>query len=309
MQGKVKMFDISECKKLAKKQLKGNYKVMFFAALICTFIYLILDTTETQLFFNMSFIRIPFSIVKYCITAILVIAYYYANIKLAKTGTVSFSDFTSGLTLRKSAILGSLWRNLFLFVWGLIFIVPIFFICVTIFSSALVDFGSTVKFTIENFPYQDFIQFLKNTIVNYIALLIILAIAFLGLFILMLIKSIQYSQMIMILAESGLEGKNVSVKKAMDLSIELTKGRKAKIFGFYLSFIGIMIVAFIPGIIVSIIANQISDSEILNVVANVITIFCATFIVPYITTAFVNVYGHLKQHSINTGNLTIEDFQ
>ena len=95
-----------------------------------------------------------------------------------------------------------------------------------------------------------------------------------------IIKAIAYSQMFYILAENP----NISVSKAMRMSIEMTKGHKADIFMTYLSFIGWFLLSCLTCGILFI------------------------WTVPYIQLTFVNVYQYLKSEALRTGSLTQADF-
>ncbi|MCI5606188.1 MAG: DUF975 family protein [Treponema sp.] len=96
-----------------------------------------------------------------------------------------------------------------------------------------------------------------------------------------IIKGIAYSQIYYILSEF----KNVSVTKAMKISIAITKGHKADIFVSYLSFIGWDILAAIP---------------------------CGLgylWLIPYKKMTFINIYHALMKEALETGVIKPEDLQ
>jgi len=96
-----------------------------------------------------------------------------------------------------------------------------------------------------------------------------------------IIKAIAYSQMYYILCEF----ENVSVTKAMKISILITKGHKTELFTTYLSFLGWFILAMIPcglGMI---------------------------WLKPYMNMTFVNVYHALMKNALETGIIRPEDLQ
>ncbi len=95
-----------------------------------------------------------------------------------------------------------------------------------------------------------------------------------------IIKAIAYSQMMFILAENP----NVSVSKAMRMSIEMTKGHKTDIFMTYLSFIGWFLLSCLT--------------------AGILFIWT----MPYVQLTSVNVYQYLKSEALRTGSLTQADF-
>ena len=94
-----------------------------------------------------------------------------------------------------------------------------------------------------------------------------------------IIKTIAYSQMYYIIAEY----KDVSVTKAMRISIEITKGHKWDLFLMYLSFLGWEILAaFTLGI--------------LNL-----------WLLPYINMTYINAYHALMKEAIESGRIKPED--
>ncbi|MBO4758849.1 MAG: DUF975 family protein [Spirochaetaceae bacterium] len=95
-----------------------------------------------------------------------------------------------------------------------------------------------------------------------------------------IIKAIAYSQMFYILAENP----DVSVSKAMRMSIEMTKGHKADIFMTYLSFIGWFLLSCLT--------------------AGILFIWT----MPYMQLTSVNIYQYLKSEALRTGSLTQADF-
>ncbi|MGI5174537.1 DUF975 family protein [Treponema sp. OMZ 840] len=95
-----------------------------------------------------------------------------------------------------------------------------------------------------------------------------------------IIKAIAYSQMPFILAENP----QVSVRKAMKISMVMTKGYKADIFLLALSFIGWILLAILTGGIGSL------------------------WLMPYMYTTFTNTYRYLKADALKRGVLTNEDF-
>ena len=95
-----------------------------------------------------------------------------------------------------------------------------------------------------------------------------------------IIKAISYSQMFYILAENP----NISVSKALRMSIEMTKGHKSDLFMTGLSFIGWVLLSCLT--------------------AGILFIWT----VPYMHLTFVNVYQYLKSEALRTGSLTQADF-
>ena len=94
-----------------------------------------------------------------------------------------------------------------------------------------------------------------------------------------IIKTIAYSQMYYIIAEY----KDVSVTKAMRISIEITKGHKWDLFVMYLSFLGwAILAAFTLGI--------------LNF-----------WLIPYMNMTYINAYHALMKEAIESGRIKPED--
>ena len=94
-----------------------------------------------------------------------------------------------------------------------------------------------------------------------------------------IVKGIAYSQMFYILAEY----KDVSVTKAMRISIEITKGHKWDLFVLYLNFLGWAILALFT-------------CGILNL-----------WLTPYINMTYVNAYHSLMKEAIESGRIRPED--
>ncbi len=94
-----------------------------------------------------------------------------------------------------------------------------------------------------------------------------------------IIKSIAYSQMFYIIAEY----KEVSISKAMRISIEITKGHKWDLFVMYLSFLGW---AFL----------SVFTLGILNF-----------WLLPYMNMTYVNAYHALMKEALESGRIKPED--
>lgn len=95
-----------------------------------------------------------------------------------------------------------------------------------------------------------------------------------------IIKSLAYSQMFYILVEY----KDVSVSKAMRISIEITKGHKGDLFIMYLSFIG---------------------WDFLSALTLGLLSF---WLIPYKNMTYVNAYHALMKEALESGKIKPEDF-
>lgn len=94
-----------------------------------------------------------------------------------------------------------------------------------------------------------------------------------------IVKSIAYSQIYYLIVEYP----NLSVTKAMKISILITKGHKGDLFAMYLSFIGWALLASIP------------------------LGFGFIFLQPYQEMTFVNAYHALLKEAVEAGKVTPED--
>lgn len=95
-----------------------------------------------------------------------------------------------------------------------------------------------------------------------------------------IVKAFAYSQMFYILAENP----TMSVRKAMKISMAMTKGAKGDLFVMGFSFIG-------------------------WVLLGIITLGIGfLWIIPYMNLAFTNCYAYLKEDAIRRNLLTAEDF-
>lgn len=319
------MFSINQCKLQAKQQLKGNLGPLMNASLIMYSVTAILTLTKSRIATVMPFMSLSFTVVQFCITSILGFALTYLAMKLVKTRTIAFTDYQIGLTKVKPALLGNLWFTLFKTLWQLIFIVPISILICIPYTIYIFDAFDLKNLTLENFDPERFnpenlnldkmaeelVESIKNFFTTNYVLGIILILLFIGLLIITIIKTIQYSQMFMVLAESALEGKKVSIKKSMELSKSLTKGNKAKIFGFFMSFFGWIMIICLPVLALSTLKEMnIIENELLYTTAVSLTVSLGSaLLLPYIRTSFVNVYGFLKQDAINSGKLSLSDFE
>ena len=94
-----------------------------------------------------------------------------------------------------------------------------------------------------------------------------------------IVKSIAYSQMYYLIVEYP----ELSVTKAMKISMLITKGHKADLFVMYLSFLGWIILATIPAGLGMIVLS------------------------PYMDMTFVNAYHALLKEAVESGKLKPED--
>lgn len=319
------MFSTSQCKNLAKQQLKGNLSPIMNASLIVFAITAILALTSSRISQVMPFMTLSFRVVQFCVTSILGFALTFLSMKLVKTRSISFTDYQIGLSKVRPALLGNLWHTLFLTLWKLICIVPISIVISIPFTKAVFDafdFGNIdwtnvdpERFNPENFNIEEMSKQITSDVMDFFqthpAVTCILGLLFIGLAIITTIKTLQYSQMFMILSEAALEGKKVSVKKSMELSIKLTKGNKAHIFGFIMSFAGWVMLICSPVFVLTLLMEQhiIENNMMFTTLISLIVSLGCSFLMPYMRTSLVNVYGFLKQDAVNSGKLSLADFE
>lgn len=301
------MFDRPKLKKEAKAKLKGNYVTMLAAAFVISGLSVLINYS-TMRFTNSGAIRTLLIIFSTIVTAVLSYAYAFFCVKTSKSSEpAKFSDFTEGVSHLRPAILGYLWRGLFLILWALaVFIPGIFIIGIYLAGTILkgLDFNNMEQY-LENM-FSDFGSMLNGATSAAGTLLVAVLIYFILvvlLSIVLIIKSIQYSQMQFILSENP----GMSVRRAMRLSIEYTKGNKGNLFVLSLSFIGWILLAMIPAFIFP----HLDITPVWagrQVIVNVYTI-CFTFLVPYITLTYAYAYHHIKQEAFETGRVKEENLQ
>ena len=135
----------------------------------------------------------------------------------------------------------------------------------------------------EPVKFSDFIEGFNNWARAILALLWQFLWIFLWMLLLIipgLIKSIAYSQTFYIIAEF----KDISVTKALRISIEITKGHKLDLFVMYLSFIGWDLLSFL------------TPFGILQL-----------WVVPYKHMTYINAFHALMKEAIESGRIKPED--
>ena len=148
------------------------------------------------------------------VQGVLTLASINVYLKMSRSpDPVSFSDFIEGFNDWGRGILGVLWMFLWLIIWGLIMI-PV---------SILGSF---------------FVMLFMDTLPMAVNSAFIITLSLLAL-IPMFIRSIAYSQFYYILSECP----DISIPKALKLSIKITKGYKWEIFKTILSFLGWFVLA------------------------------------------------------------------
>jgi hypothetical protein len=162
------------------------------------------------------------------------------------SGKTTFATFLEGLNHWRKSILASLYLSLRLFLWSLLVL-----------------------------PIGLLLAVLPNVFGKMIFSIILLPLACSFLVVLLLLKSIQYSQFFFVLAEYP----HVSITKALRTSVVISRAYSGKLFWFFLSFIGwafLSALSFGVGFL---------------------------FLLPYIYTARGNAYRFLKNNAFDAGVL------
>ncbi len=234
------MFDRKKYKDFAKIQLKNRWAIPIVITFITIIIANILSLPDTIRMYSSyspqeiqemlgmsmqkmmdvminkaqadsgrSFINIILSILSSLIQFVLIMGSLNVFLKMSRSPEpVSFSDFLDGLANWRKGISTGLWETLWLFLWALISI-PVIII-----------------FTLLIYPLLDYLSFSAYTFV----LLFVLLIGLIPMF----IRALAYSQMFYLVAEYP----ELTARKAMTISILITKGYKWEIAKTLLSFAG-----------------------------------------------------------------------
>ncbi len=263
------MFERKKYKKFARTQLSGRWAVPVLITILVTIISELFSIPEyiavykSDLLSNystMSFSEIILQykditsnatstltmIIQLLVSIVLEIAVISVFLKMSRSPEpISFSTFFEGLNNWARAILAYLWYFLWIFIW------------------AFVGIGLII------------VLYTQESSLNYLFMFLILV----ATCVVIIIKSYAYSQMFYIIAEY----RDVSIPKAMKISIEITKDHKADLFVLGLSFIGW---AFL----------------------SIFTLFIANFwLVPYMNMTYVNAYHALMKEAIEAGRIKPED--
>lgn len=319
------MISISQCKKMAKQQLKGTFGTLMTASLIIAAINSMLAITQLQVSRSLPTLSFAFVLIQFCITAILSFGFTYLSFATVKKRSNSFSDFQVGLTKVHYAVGGKIWHELFIVLWQQIFFIPAITLIYIPFFSLLIKAlnldnvdPETVDpnlFSPENLNIDSIIEQVTNELfaffTNHIFLLILLVLLVVALIVLTIIKTIQYSQMFFVLSESSFENKKITISKAMKLSMQLTKKHKGYVFGFAMSFMGWILLVTVPVVACAILYEMeiLKNYFLFTSVSSLCSSFAYAFLKPYMAIASVNIYGSLKQEAINSRTLRLEDFE
>lgn len=278
------MFERKVYKKHAREQLKNRWKaplqISFATTSFFVILYIVLlSSTPTQMEImttqNWQYlygIVAPYIVMGLIASFIfgtihITIAYFYLSF-IKNNNDSTFRTFLEGFHLWGKGVRSYFWMTLWVFLWQLAFITPI-----TLVSFFLVHI-TKMEFLFVVLPFL----FYAPAIVKIIA----------------------YSQMFFVIADNP----NVSVRRAMEISIEMTWSYKIELFIMVLSFFSWMILAALPAII----ALLLSLPFILFLFLFVISYILYLRLASYTYTSFTYAYQYLKQDAITCKIFTAADF-
>lgn len=295
------MFDRKTIKQKSKKQLSGKFAIAVLPAILFGILNFLISITAEKVKFT-PFLQTLVSIFYFFVTSIFSFALVCFYKKFENNQTIKFSDFTESLNCIKPAILSRLWNSLFFLLWTLLFFIPYFIIISIIFANAVIKTFGIEFLQNQTFEFTPLLeQMISQGIASAITLGAFMFLGFIAILIALTIKYIQYSMTKYILSENT----NLSVKKALRLSIELSKGNKSNLFTLLLSFLGWFLIPVIIGIIFTRLEIFTHAKSITSLAIGLAT----CFFVPYLSTSFINAYKSIKQDAIQSGKLKEEDFQ
>ena len=268
-------FDRKKYKSFALMQLKGRWKPAVFATIISLVILTLFSLTQTQsssyTFSQLltasvdDLLNSPIlpsgrdtilSIIQTIMDFVIdIVLYSFFLIFTRSPDPVSLNSYFAGYNKWGRGILCGLWRVLWLFLWALLAI-PLLIIFTIIITLTQIDITE------------------DSTLLTVLSLIILLV----G-FIPMFIKSIEYSFATIFAAEFP----DVGIRKALRLSITITKGHRWELFVLELSFLGWFLFGFVT--------------------------FCIGFfwVLPYYHLTQINAYHALLQDALENGKVKPED--
>ncbi len=196
-----------------------------------------------------------------------------------------------------------------------IFIGSIFFVLFVVVLTAGTNFFYAIsndkKVSINTF-FEGFSLWAKG-ILGYLWAMLWVVLWMLLFYIPGIVKLFAYSQLLFIIADNP----KVGIRRALRMSIEMTKGYKGDLFFMHLSFFGWYILLGLPGIITQHIffggmytTGNIStmNDVLLSLIPSLISMCFGSILVPYYATSFSNAYKALKKAAIDRKALSPEDF-
>ncbi len=267
------MFNRILYKAEAKALLKGHWKqpvlvTLILYVLLVVFYIVMWNILAKLMMFSLYYpaVPVPMNTAWVILITSVIFGLLFSVISLAYTGfffafdkdqSVSFKTFLNCFSYK--GITAALWTLLWLFLWS-----------IPLIAGAIVFFGASVTAEVYGAEIP-----LSTTV-----LIIAGMIVYLGGFIILYAKAMSYSMTLYVLAENP----GISVRKAMRISIAMTKGSRENVFVMALSFYGWMILAFIP-----------AGLGLL-------------WLMPYMSAAFINAYKALKENALKTNVLNEADF-
>lgn len=234
------MFHRVECKKAAKAQLKGRWKIPVLSTLLIFALLAVMSASVAAIFADKINIHVdagagalrfgvhgpkesgPFSILIGLVMAAMVLAQKRLLYVMSKNPEpIYFSDYVDGLSQWWQAIRGIIWKSVWVWLWSLLFVIP-------------------------------------------------------G-----IVKWYAYSMMSYVMAEYP----EMSARKAMNISKELTRGYKGDLF--------VTDLTFIPLAILCVLSFGIGS----------------LWAFPYYQATYTNIYRELKRLALDSKRLSMEDFK
>ncbi len=169
---------------------------------------------------------------------------------------------------------GMLWLSMFIFLWALAAIVPIFIILAAAGSRMDSDSGSIV----------------------------LVSLLMLMMYVPIIIKGLSYSMHIFMLRDCP----TATVSECLNLSSRMMKGHKGELFMLYLSFIGWLLLAaamlylpmfFMRGSVLMMVLGTLAYA-----------VFLCSFLSPYMLTTLAGFYDELKKVSVASGVVSVAEF-
>lgn len=190
---------------------------------------------------------------------IVTLALHYFYMAFSKDNNATrINTFFRGLSFWTKGITSFFWWSLWMFLWVLPFAIPFF-------ASWLGMIFDNSFLALEQRLDASFWIFFAMCILFYVPIFV---------------KGIDYSQMFFIIAENP----TISVRKAMKMSIAMTRGYKWKFFVMLLSFLGWFYLSALTLYILLL------------------------WLIPYVFTSFAYAYQYMKQNAIDRKVLTAADF-
>ena len=217
------------------------------------------------------------SFLSFLVVPVLTVGLQFCCLQVYTGQKTSVGSLFSGFERYGTNLGGMLWMNLLLLLW---MIIPI------------IVYAVGLAFAVS---------------INSVGLIALFALLFFALMIPAFIKSYAYSMTPYILADC----REVRATQAVKLSNRITKGHKGKVFVMGLSFIGWALLCTLPvyvGMFFAFTGNAAVTAAFVSIGGLVSVALTMFFLYPYMYTAMAGLYLELKQHAIEQGVASPEEF-